>query len=82
MIRMILSPIPSTKSWSFFYLATAPDFGSQIDIVYDESFLKIRSEFKQNLPDIIKIVQTKSYRYPRYKWPEGDCSLDKNIQLF
>ena len=63
MIRMILPAVPSTNR-GVFYLATAPYLGSQIDIFYDELFLKLRSEFKQYLPYIIKIVQTKSYRYP------------------
>ena len=70
------------KVVEFFYLATAAYLGSQTDVAHDELFLKTRIELKQNLPDIIKLVESKAYHYPRYKWPDGHYSFNKNIQLF
>ena len=70
------------KVVEFFYLATAAYLGSQIDVAHDELFLKTRGQLKQNLPDIIKLLESRAYNYPKYRWPDGDYPLNKRIQLF
>ena len=70
------------KVVEFFYLATAAYLGSQIDVAHDELFIKTRSKLKQKLPKIIELIESNSYHYPRYMWPDGEYSFDKNVQLF
>ena len=65
----------------FFYLATAAYLGSQIDVAHDELFLKTRTSLKQKLPEIIGLIESGAYAYPRYIWPDGEYAFSKNIKF-
>ena len=69
------------KVVEFFYLVTAAYLGSQIDVAHDELFLKTRTRLKQKLPEIITLIESGAYAYPRYIWPDGKYSFSKNIKF-
>ena len=69
------------KVVEFFYLASAAYLGTHIDVAHDELSLKTRIRLKEDLPEVVNIIESNSYEYPRYMWPDGKYSFSEHIKL-
>lgn len=67
------------KVSEFIYSASAADLGSDADLATDELRLYSREELTAALPDLIAIMASDSYTYPRDHWPTGNYPHAANI---
>ncbi|PST91256.1 hypothetical protein C9I91_10395 [Photobacterium jeanii] len=70
----------SCKTIEFFYLATAAYLGSEADLYSDEMRLKNRVELSKGLPEMITIIESDDYHYPKQVWPDGHYSHQQAIR--
>ena len=69
------------KIVEFFYLATAAYLGSSIDVLHDELRVKTQRALKQELPEVVQIIEAKHYNYPQNMWPDGKYKFQRNIKF-
>ncbi len=70
------------KVTEFVYLATASYLGSKADLASDEMRLKTKAEMQEKIPEIIKIIESKDYVYPKLEWPNGEYKFSENIKYY
>lgn len=69
------------KIVEFFYLATAAYLGSSIDVLHDELRVKTQRALKQELPEVVQIIEAKHYNYSQNMWPDGKYKFQRNIKF-
>jgi len=50
-----------------------------VDVAHDELRVKTQPELRKRLPEVVVIMESPAYSYPRNIWPDGRYKQSVNI---